>query len=186
MPEQDILFSRLSGMDAADVQVFRDVSLEGFVFVVRCPKVTARAWHGVLPPKNVATKEKTGSSGVVVTNRGRMMVSDYDLMCVWRRAGAGWEKVFMSAADGAARGRWSPEAVKLAVSLNRRLVSRIQHGCQDDFHSPNNPGVKRDDHFAAFRAGAAEHLPDPDACARFYRVNGLAWPYDLAGRFTGA
>ena len=185
VPERDILFSRLSGIDAADVQTFRESSLEGLLFVVRCPKVAARAWHGVLPPKNAATKAKTGSSGVVVTDAGRLMVSDYDLMCVWRRAGAGYEKVFMSAADGAPRGRWSPEAVKVAVALNRRLVSRIQHGCQDDFHSPRNPGVKRDDHFAAFRAGTAQHLPDPDACARFYREHGLVWPYDAGGRFTG-
>ncbi len=33
-----------------------------------------------------------------------MRVSDYDLMSLLRQAGAGWRKVFASAADGAPRG----------------------------------------------------------------------------------
>ena len=61
---------------------------------------------------------------------------------------------------------------------------RLQHGCQDDFHSPRNPGVKQD-HFAAFIEGRLQLLPNPQACAAFYQQQGLAWPYDAAGRYTG-
>ncbi len=184
LPEQDILFSRVSGIDGRDVRVFRDVTRRGFLIVVRCPKVTARAWHGKVAPKPMAVKAKTGTSGVVVA-RDRMYVSDYDLMSAWRGSGGGFEKIFMSAEGGAAHGPWSPEAQALALELNKTLTSRIQHGCQDDYLSPLNPGVKLSDHFAAFRLGVAEHLADSTACARYYATNRLSWPYDAAGKFVG-
>ena len=187
VPEMDIIFSRLSGMDARDVQVFRDVSREfNLLIIVRCPKVTARAWHGLVPPKPWAMKQKTGTSGVAVGESGDIWVSDYDLMSVWRQGAQGFEKLFMSAAEGAPRGRWTQEAQVLAVELNRRLVSRIQHGCQDDFESPKNPGVKSSDHFAAFRLGQAIHLANPSLCGRYYAQEGLRWPYDSSGHFIGS
>jgi len=185
VPEQDILFSRRSGIDARDVGTLRTFSARRLLIVVRNPKVTARAWHGVLPPKNIATKAKTGSSGVVVTSGNRLLVSDYDLMSVWRMHASPPQKVFISAADGASRGKWSQEAVALVVELNGRLVSKIQHGCQDDYHSANNPGVKASDHFSAFHAGLAVHLPGPGACAAFYGDQGISWPYDQAGKYKG-
>jgi hypothetical protein len=89
----------------------------------------------------------------------------------------------MSAVAGASRGRWNQEAQMLAVQLNRRLVSRIQHGCQDDFNSPKNPGVKPGDHFAAFRLGQAMHLANASLCAHYYAQFGLPWPYDATGYF---
>ncbi|HRD66404.1 MAG TPA: hypothetical protein PKY50_09640 [Candidatus Competibacter sp.] len=184
--EMDIAFSRLSGMDARDVQTFREISSQyGLLIVVRCPKVAARAWHGLVPPKPWAMKQKTGTSGLAVGESGEIRVSDYDLMSIWRKGADGFEKLFMSAAGGAPRGRWTQEAQVLAVELNRRLVSRIQHGCQDDFESPKNPGVKSSDHFAAFRLGQAVHLADPSLCARYYAQAGLHWPYDADGHFAG-
>lgn len=184
--EMDIAFSRLSGIDARDVQTFREISSQhGLLIVVRCPKVAARAWHGLVPPKPWAMKQKTGTSGLAVGESGEIRVSDYDLMSIWRKGANGFEKLFMSAAGGAPRGRWTQEAQVLAVELNRRLVSRIQHGCQDDFESPKNPGVKSSDHFAAFRLGQAVHLADPSSCARYYAQAGLHWPYDADGHFVG-
>src|SRR5262249_38227697 len=47
----DISFSKLSGMDARDIKVFREFSARGWMFIVRCPKVAARAMHGIFPPK---------------------------------------------------------------------------------------------------------------------------------------
>lgn len=182
--QQDIAFSRLSGIDGRDVQVFREITGRGFMIVVRCPKSTSRAWHGQAAPKPMSIKDKTGTSGVVVV-RGRWYVSDYDLMSAWRSSGKGFEKIFMSAEGGAAQGKWSPEAQALAIALNMRLASRIQHGCQDDYHSPSNPGVKQTDRFAAFRLGAAEYLADPTACARYYAQAALHWPYNLLGKYVG-
>lgn len=185
VPEQDILFSRRSGIDARDVGTLRGFSARQLIIIVRNPKVTARAWHGVIPPKNIATKAKTGSSGIVITSDQRMYVSDYDLMCVWRTAGGTPEKLFISAADGAARGKWSQEAVALVVELNGQLVSKIQHGCQDDFQSASNPGVNATDHFSAFDKGIATHLPSPSPCAAFYANRQIPWPYDPSGKYSG-
>lgn len=184
VPEGDIEFSRFSGMDAGDIRVLREFTTRGLLIVVRCPKVTARPHHGIFGPKRWATKEKTGSSGLAVT-KTRIYVSDYDLMSVWQRGLKGFEKIFISAEEGAAHGRWTPEARRLIRELNRHLVSRIQHGCQDDFDSPKNPGVKAGDHFAAFQAGSAEHLTDMFECERYYRKFGLAWPYDRTGKYLG-
>ncbi len=179
-----ISLSRESGMDAGDIGVFQDLSLQGWLIVLRCPRPEARAWHGVFGPKTGATSAKSGSSGLVVTDR-RIMVSDYDLMSVWRRAAAGWDKLFIAPAGGAKRGPLTPQARAFMFDANRRLCSPLQHGCQDDFHSPLNRGVKAGDTFAAFVAGRAQLLHEPAACAAFYRSHQLAWPYDAVGRFLG-
>ncbi|MEX2204976.1 MAG: hypothetical protein WEF50_01975 [Myxococcota bacterium] len=190
VPDSDIVFSRTCGIDGRDVRAFREFSRENVMVVVRNPKLTARPWHGSVPPKHIGAvgkddAPKTGTSGVLVTKSGRILVSDYDLMSVWRTEVSPPAKVFISAAHGAARGKWSEAAVKLIVRLNARLVSKVQHGCQDDYHSGNNPGVKHTDHFSAFRRGLATHLPNPTACAAFYAAQGLAWPYDASGKYAG-
>jgi hypothetical protein len=184
--ENDIEFSAQSAIDARDVRTFRTVSLKNqLLIVVRCPKLTARPWHGLLAPKPLVTKQKTGTSGVVVTSKGQMYVSDYDLMCIWRRDGDKFQKVFVSSTTDNPRGPFSDEAKAIIRELNELLISRIQHGCQDDYHSASNPGVKPDDHFAAFQSGRAEHLANPRDCALAYARNGLVWPYDSAGKYNG-
>jgi len=186
VPEPDIALSRQTGMDAADIGVFRRFSQRGLLFVVRCPKPTARAHHGRFQPKPLAVKDKTGSSGLVVNPGGAIMVSDYDLMSVWRKASAGWAKVFISAVGGAARGTYAPDSRALLVEINRQLVSRLQHGCQDDFQSSKNPGVKATDHFAVFSQGSAKYLATPAACKTFYESLTLPWVYDAGGTYSGA
>lgn len=179
--QRDIALSRQCGIDAMDVRVFREFSGKGFLIVVRCPKTAARAWHGLIPPKPISIKHKSGSSGVAVKKPGRMRVSDYDLMSLWRQDGVGWRKVFASAANGDPRGPYSAEATAIIKALNRNLVSRIQHGCQDDFCSPQNPGVNMTDHFAVFSNTVGEHHPNPLLCKMFYERKGLVWPYNAAG-----
>lgn len=183
VPERDIEFSRLCGMDAKDVRVFREFSGKGFLIVVRCPKPEARGWHGLIPSKPKVMEGKSGSSGVKVNKPGEMFVSDYDLMSIWRHGGSGLRKVFVSAANGAERGRYSPEATVIIKELNRMLVSRLQHGCQDDYCSLTNPGVKMIDHFASFCSGIAEYHANPAVCKLFYERNKLVWLYDSSGAY---
>lgn len=186
VPESDIALSRICGIDGRDVRTFREFSRESVLIIVRNPKVTARAWHGILPPKNIATKAKTDSSGTVVSASGRnILVSDYDLMSVWRTHVSPAAKVFISPTNGTARGKFTEEATKLIVQLNGRLVAKIQHGCQDDYHAQSNPGVKPTDHFTVFQRSLATHLPNPSTCADFYAKRGLAWPYDATGKYSG-
>jgi hypothetical protein len=113
------------------------------------------------------------------------MVSDYDLMSVWRRSGGGWEKLFIAPEGGAKRGPLTPQAQAFMLDANRHLRSRLQHGCQDDFHTPLNRGVQAADNFVGFTSGRSALVRGSSACEAFYRSNSLAWPYDGTGRFIG-
>ena len=180
----DIELSRKCGIDPQDVCTFRRVSAgEMLVIVVRCPKLAALAWHGTFPAKTASTSAKTSESGTVLGSSGRIMVSDYDLMSLWKRESGVPRKIVASAEGGAKRGRYPEEATQLLVRLNGQLVTKIQHGCQDDFASPSNPGVKPADHFAAFDTGNVSYLRNPVDCADFYKRNDLVWPYDAAGKY---
>lgn len=183
----DLILSRDSGMDARDIMGLRRFTAsEKLLIVFRCPKVSARAFHGTLPAKTFATKAKTNDTGTVQGN-SRLMVSDYDMMSVWRFTGGGYAKIYISALEpGAARGRWSPEARDLVRAMNTFLVSKLQHGCQDDFLSADkNPGVKMADHFLAIRTGDGIYLRDPNYCENFYRAHALYWPYLSNGKHSG-
>ena len=194
VPEADIEFSRKTGMDGRDVQALRKFSTPGILVVVRCPKVTARAHHGVFPPKPMAVKDKpeakgkrgrTGSSGLVVTEDHSIYVSDYDLMCIWRLEPGGPVKVFTSAAAGKATGPWPAEALAIVKAINARLESKLQHGCQDDFDNADNRGLKRDDQFAAFYTGVSEFLPSQTEYRHFYEKQHRLhpWPYNDDGSY---
>jgi hypothetical protein len=107
-------------------------------------------------------------------------------MSVWRGTPGGWQKIYVSALEaGVAQGKWSKEAGDLVRAMNSFLVTKLQHGCQDDFHSPKNPGVKMADHFLAIRAGDGVYLRDPIQCENFYRAHRLFWPYGLGGKHCG-
>ncbi len=181
----DIRLSQDSGMDARDIMFLRRFTREkGLLIVFRCPKPSARAFHGTLPAKTFATKAKTNETGTVMGHGGTLMVSDYDMMCIWRSTGTGYQKIHVSALEpGAARGPWSAEARDLVREMNGTLVSKLQHGCQDDFASPKNPGVKMADHFLAIRTGDGVYLPDPVHCENFYRAHALRWPYGTGGKY---
>ncbi len=181
----DIRLSQQSGMDARDIMFLRRFTREkGLLIVFRCPKPSARAFHGTLPAKTFATKAKTNETGTVMGHGGTLMVSDYDMMSVWRADGLGYRKVHVSALEpGAARGPWSAEARDLVREMNRSLVSKLQHGCQDDFASARNPGVKMADHFLAIRTGDGVYLPDPIHCENFYSAHALRWPYGSGGKY---
>lgn len=183
----DLILSRDSGMDARDIMSLRRyTATEKLLIVFRCPKPSARAFHGTLPAKTFATKAKTNDTGTV-RGAGGLMVSDYDMMSVWRYTGGGFAKIYVSALEpGAARGRWSPEARDLVKAMNAFLISKLQHGCQDDFYSAEkNPGVKMADHFLAIRMGHGVYLRDPNYCENFYRAHALYWPYLSNGKHNG-
>ena len=197
VPEHDIEFSRLAGMDAGDIRGFRKFTGQhpGYLIIVRCPKVTSRPHHGVFPPKpGYASGAKSGTSGLLVfqkdAGRGdgstntKLFVSDYDLMCVWRRGSKGFEKVVVTAEGGRKKGRFSPDATHVIRELNWCMESRsrIMHGCQDDWLSPDNPGVKPGDRFAAFNLGNADYLDSPSRLGYYYREHHLPWPYNGAGK----
>lgn len=185
----DVQLSRLSGFDARDVMNLRRfMQTKSLLVVFRCPKRSARAFHGDLPAKTWATKEKTNETGTVYDHRGNLMVSDYDMMSLWRDTGTGYQKIFVSSikSPGAARGPWLDESLQIVREMNGFLITKIQHGCQDDFQSmTGNPGIKMSDHFLAVRLRDGIYLHDPIFCENFYRAHALFWPYDGRGKYVG-
>jgi hypothetical protein len=201
VPEKDIELSRLSGMDAGDIRGFRKFTSQhpGYLIIVRCPKATARPHHRVFPPKpGYASKSKSGTSGLLIyekdAGRGdgstdtKMFVSDYDLMCIWRKTPTGYAKVTVTAEGGRKKGRLSPEATQVVRELNWCMESRsrIMHGCQDDWLAADNPGVKPGDRFATFNQGKTEYFDAPSKLGYYYRELHLPWPYDGAGKHVPA
>ncbi|WP_426957044.1 hypothetical protein [Muricoccus radiodurans] len=196
---EDVRFARRTDFGPEDVSAFREMTRrEGLLVIMRCPKKGAVAFQGVLPPKrwadgHTSTGElvKSGVSGIGVhPETGRMFVSDYDLMSLWRKDGTGYRKLFASALrSGAERGSWTKEAQDVVRLLNTVLQAKLQHGAQDDFTPPigkQHPGVTAETRFAAFREGEATYLNGMAPCQAYYKKHGLYWPYDAAGVFTRA
>lgn len=183
--ESDIRFSRLCGIDPRDVRVFKEFTKRGYLIVVRCPKLTALGKHGLFPAKPASwseTETKSHANGLAFKD-GQIRVSDYDLMSVWKAKGKGFEKIFVSAVNGQKRGPFSKVAKDLVVALNKNLVSKIQHGCQDDYNSPANRGVRDWDNYVAFKHGVSYFLLGSKKCHAFYKKAEIQWPYDENGNF---
>ncbi|MFM2119770.1 MAG: hypothetical protein RL722_1238 [Pseudomonadota bacterium] len=186
--DEQIHLSRLSGMAPADIDVLQDFTREEcLLLIIRCPKRSARYHHGKVPPKTWATSKlhlkSDPSTGLVTLPNGSQQVSDYDLMCVYRKLGDDFDKLFFSSKTE--RGALPAEAQRLLMLVQWRLKSRFQHGAQDDYEFPGNPGVskgdgksKPSDKFMVFMLGAARCYPGPDELkAKVYDVHGLDWPY---------
>ncbi len=209
VPEEDIIFSRLSGMDAGDIRGFRKFTAKhpSYLVIVRCPKLTARPHYNTFQSKpgyaavdRDGNHPKSGTSGLLVYKgqsptpdgtripKDKLFVSDYDLMSIWKRGARGFEKISVSAEDGRKRGKYSPEATIVIRELNgcMEFRSRIQHGCQDDWNSTDNPGIKPGDHFAAFDVGKAEHFSCPSLLGYYYYDLRLPFPYGGNGKYNPA
>jgi hypothetical protein len=184
----DIRYARDSGFDPQDVMTIRQITAARAVLLVfRCPNLAARSLHGLLPAKTAVTTAKSGTSGAVTSPGGLLMVSDYDIMSCWRQENAGFRKIPITATTpGAKYGAWLPEAREVVRELNRSLVTKIQHGAQDDWlDAERNRGLKTEDLYLAFRMGVPELLTGPAALERFYKHDRLFWPYLPNGKHCG-
>ena len=194
---QTILTAMDAGMEPHDVAFLcRYTKGSGFVIIIRCPRQAAFAYQGRLPGKPGAWWDvKSGADGIV--HRGGLQaVSDYDMMSFWERDGGRLRKVVIGAATwdgiptGAKTGPYTGKATLILREMNKVLRARIQHGCQDDFASSSNPGVKDADRFIAFKLGAAVYLPNRQEVRNFYLMHGLPWlyadtPSEGVYRYTG-
>lgn len=194
---QDIHLSRLTGLAPGDVDVLCDFTREeGLLLVIRCPKRPARYFQGKAAPKPLEVKAKSDpATGLVHLPGGQVFVSDYDLMCVWRYMGDGYEKVFFSAEDMSRPGILPAAARALLDKVNWRLKAPFQHGAQDDFHSAKNPNVQMGgegghgfDRFVVFNLGRARYVPNGAELKQVYDtlLGADAWPYDEQGRHSAA
>jgi hypothetical protein len=194
--DRDIHLSRLSGMAPADIDVLCDFTREqGLLIVVRCPKRPARYFQGRFDPKPMDVKQKSDpATGLVTLPSGRVLVSDYDLMCVYRYLGGNdYERIPFTGTDATHPDILPAEAMALLARINPRLKSPFQHGAQDDYQSPRHPNVRvhqeghaMPDRFMVFNLGRAEAVPTAADLAEVYRRHGLDWPYDADGRHRSA
>jgi hypothetical protein len=194
--DRDIHLSRLSGMAPADIDVLCDFTREeGLLLVIRCPKRPARYFQGRFAPKPMSVKKKSDpATGLVTLPGGHVLVSDYDLMCVYRFMGQdGYDKILFTGADASRPERLPAEATALLKKINPRLKSPFQHGAQDDYQSKKHPNVKVDgsdggspDRFIAFNLGKADPFATAAQLKVYYGRFGLDWPYDADGRHRSA
>lgn len=138
----------LAAMDPGDVEVFCSVCGEERVLcVVRCAGEGTRrfATLGIgVSGKPEADKEglKIGHD-VVRRGNGQLIVSDYDLMSVWRADGVGYHKLEFTRDGPGHEARWTdPEAERLYHKLNEHLAIPIEHGANDDW-SPTDPELQK-------------------------------------------
>jgi len=191
--DADIHLSRLTGIAPADVDILCDFTREeGLLLVIRCPKRPARYFHGRADPKPLEVKQKSDrETGLVHTGEGKVYVSDYDLMSVWRYLGAGdYEKIVFTASDARLPKILPSEAQGLLDKVNPRLKSPFQHGAQDDYQSAQHPniqmrtdGPRLADRFAVFNLGEASYVCDGASLRSLYeRLLGAgSWKYDERG-----
>ena len=185
--EADIQFALQTGMSAPDIRLLRKFSEGRYLLLVRCPNRAGMVFQGVLPPKPAGIYDKKSSpvSGTLQLDDRRMVVSDYDLMSIWQGTPFGWQKVFCPGPES--KGGWwgSSEADRILRELLPQMDSPFDHGCQDDFHSKKNPGVGESQRFAAFFNGATKYLGSRAALRDFHEQQGIDYPYDGDGKFTG-
>ena len=185
--DADIQFALQTGMSALDVQLLREYSARRYLLIVRCPNRAGMVFQGVLAPKPAGIYDKKSSpvSGTLQLDDRRVVVSDYDLMSIWRGTPGGWEKVFCPGPQKAGEWWGSEKAEAIIRELLPKMESPFDHGCQDDFHSKKNPGVGETQRFAAFLNGTTKYLGSRAALKAFSEQQKIAFPYDGEGKWTG-
>lgn len=185
VPERDIQFALQTGISPLDVQLLR-TSFPRHLIIVRCPKRAGLVLQGVLDPKPQGLAGKTSQdSATMQLADGSLVVSDIDLLSIWRGAGARWEKVFTPGPPKGGGWWGSSEAQRLMDHLLPRMQAPFDHGCNDDYHSAGNQGLSPTGTYAAFFHEQARLLPSLAAVRAFYEQQGLQAPYDAAGKYTG-
>jgi hypothetical protein len=191
IPDADIRFALQTGIAPGDVHLLRTFSSRRYLLLVRCPRRAGLALQGVLDPKPAGLKGTSSeASGTLPDATGRLVVSDIDPMSLWKGTAAGWERIPCPGPSGASASWGSEEANRIMMELLPKMTAPFQHGCQDDWDSPDNPGVKRaakggEPQFAAFFNGTAKHLPSSGDFFAFHDQQGLAPRYDAkTGDYT--
>jgi len=192
VPNAIVLVAMDAGMHPADVAFLcRYTKGAGYLIVIRCPRQAAFAYQGTMPAKPGAWHDVKSEPDGIVRREGKQAVSDYDMMSFWEKIGGGFRQITIGAATwdgvptGAKAGAYTGKATLILREMNKILRARLQHGCQDDFASRQNPGVKDSDRFIAFKLGQPIYLKNPSECRNFYLMHGLPWLYASARNGDG-
>lgn len=134
----------LTAKDPGDVEGFCAIcGEERMLCVVRCAGEGTRrfATLGI----GVAGKPEEDKEGIKVGHdlvrrgNGQLIVSDYDLMSVWRADGAGYQTLVFTRDGPGKESNWTePDAERLFMQLNGVLNVKLEHGANDDWN-PADP-----------------------------------------------
>jgi hypothetical protein len=174
-----------SGIIAVDADIFMEFALRGHRIVVRAPNVFAYTYAdelalgGNVIPKPPSTHDKTARTGPFVgaiKGEPTLQVSDYDLMCIYPIE----SKVLFVDKNEVPHEKETRPIIDL---MNLRLVSKIQHGCNDEFvdtcDNPKNCDIG--DKFVWFEEDCADVF-DRQGLKNEYRKHGMKWyqEYEVA------
>jgi hypothetical protein len=175
-----------TGFVAQDIDAISALCVHRELLIIfRCPDFNANSYvaevkDGSYWMKPCYIKQKTGEHGVLFFG-GRAYVSDYDLLCVHRlnRETGAYEAVQL-AWDGKSHKTAAEE--EIIGTLNRRLIFKLQHGCNDNhvFKSADGrPSLPRNknigDEFLAFRGQAIDFVMGKSTLrSQFYGRYGLS------------
>jgi hypothetical protein len=138
----------LTAMDPGDVESFCAICIEErALFVVRCAGEGTRRFANL--GIGVSGKPEEDKEGVKVGNdlvqrgNGQLIVSDYDLMSVWRADSVRYHKLEFTRDGPGDQASWTnPDAERLFMRLNAVLHVKLEHGANDDWN-PTNPKHKQ-------------------------------------------
>ena len=154
--------SAYTGFVAQDIDTISAFcARKDLLIVFRCPDFNANGYVAEVKDRRYSMKpshikKKTGALGVLHWG-GKAYVSDYDLLCVHRldRRTGRYESVPLTW-DG--KSGMSAAEEEIIGGLNRRLIFKLQHGCNDNYvvkagdgtpMFPKNPHIG--DEFLVFR-----------------------------------
>ncbi|MFT8246328.1 hypothetical protein [Roseomonas sp. BN140053] len=171
--------ARMAGMSAKDAKVFSDFCLQRHCLIIsRCPNRNSRIYDlRGYAPKPPELKKKSVPSKGILQDRGKIYISDYDLMSVWIGPARPYRKVFFSEGPD---GEMNSQAREIMDGLNAHLRRKLQHGANDDWRDESGKALntKIGEYFVAWTPnGFGRFFPSAEMLRAFYADNGLEWPY---------
>ena len=154
--------AEFTGLIAQDIDAMKSYSAaRDLVIVSRLPDANANAYASEIQasrahPKSSDIKNKTGAHGTLRFN-GILYVSDTDLMCMHQLDKKKDEfRPIISTWDG--KQPMSPTEQNYQGGLNHRLISKTQHGFNDNYVDADGNPLNREvgNEFILFVCGTAE------------------------------
>lgn len=172
---QAFLFTGLAGKDIDTLNAF--TLRKKLLMVTRMPNEFANAWvseikSGKMREKSADIKTKTLEYGTITLN-GRTYVSDIDLMCIHKYDETAKNFVPIVISWNGRTAMTEDEFEYIGV-LNMLLVSKLQHGCNDNYVANGRPlNSSIGEEFVIFNRGRIQVIYGVRDLRMYYCMLGL-------------
>jgi hypothetical protein len=135
--------AQFSGLIGRDIDVFKlFTASRDLLIIARMPDPYANAYveelvNEVMKPKPGDVKGKVGPAATLKIG-GKTYVSDIDLMCA-HKFDRGHQRYIPLVFDWDGKRKMTVEEDDCFSALNRMLISKLQHGCNDNFLKDGRP-----------------------------------------------